>query len=236
MMYLWPQASSMLDFHHGFGVMTSPAHKSVPLGIKEGRKWAIDNEVYTRGFDPDRMEDALARLRPYIDTCLFVTVPDVVGDAAATIESWWRWCDDPLFRHWPLAFAAQDGIKVGDDCLYTGSDEDFTDWVMDKDINPEDDVACWEAQKEWRQQVGFFAFDWLFVGGTTEWKMGPALEIIKAAQKHDRPVHVGRVNSTKRMKFFQQAKVDSVDGTKAAYEPKVAYRRFLRVLAQPRLF
>jgi hypothetical protein len=40
---------------------------------------------------------------------LFVTVPDVVGDARATAERWSQWA--PLMSHLPLALCVQDGAE-----------------------------------------------------------------------------------------------------------------------------
>jgi hypothetical protein len=51
----------------------------------------------------------MLRYRPL---CLFVTVPDVVGDSSATIDNFWRW--SPHFTGWSLAFAAQDGQENHD--------------------------------------------------------------------------------------------------------------------------
>lgn len=59
--------------------------------------------------------------------------------------------------------------------------------------------------------------DWLFVGGTTEFKLSKTItDIIK---NKDRPVHVGRVNSNKRILHFYLAGADSVDGTTIIYQP-----------------
>jgi hypothetical protein len=44
-----------------------------------------------------------------IPGCLFVTVPDVVGDAAATARQWVRWQAASRRRGLPLAFVAQNG-------------------------------------------------------------------------------------------------------------------------------
>lgn len=62
--------------------------------------------------------------------------------------------------------------------------------------------------------------DALFVGGSTEWKMGRgALWCIAEAKRRGAWVHVGRVNTQKRIRHFQLADVDSVDGTATIYHP-----------------
>jgi hypothetical protein len=54
----------------------------------------------------------------------------------------------------------------------------------------------------------------LFVGGTTDFKLGPdAAELVRHAKREGRWVHMGRVNSAKRMTYAASIGCDSVDGT-----------------------
>lgn len=70
-------------------------------------------------------------------------------------------------------------------------------------------------------------YDALFIGGTTDWKMSEhADRLIRQAQRAGKWVHVGRVNSRKRIRHFQLIGVDSVDGTSIAYAPDKHYKRF----------
>lgn len=63
-------------------------------------------------------------------------------------------------------------------------------------------------------------FDVLFIGGTTEFKMGPAARrLINEAQDRGKWVHVGRVNSATRYRHFRKLGVDSVDGTFICFGP-----------------
>jgi hypothetical protein len=57
--------------------------------------------------------------------------------------------------------------------------------------------------------------DALFIGGSTEWKLGPSAEAL-VAQAKDRGkwVHMGRVNSDRRIRYSASIGCDSVDGTK----------------------
>lgn len=62
--------------------------------------------------------------------------------------------------------------------------------------------------------------DWLFVGGSTEWKMGAGAEaLIREAQSNGVRVHVGRVNSGARFRHFRALGCDTADGTFLAYGP-----------------
>mgnify|MGYP001592752891 CR=1 FL=1 len=73
-------------------------------------RWAMDNGAFS-GFDEGcfiRMIEQFAD----VPGCLFVTAPDVVGDAAATLTRWPFW--SRLIRglgHLP-AFVAQDGLRT----------------------------------------------------------------------------------------------------------------------------
>jgi len=104
MKFLTPSASAVDDV---FGVLTSPYHGSIPVGIKAGLKWAADNNAFTRGFKPNWFFSWLETMEPYKNNCLFVAVPDIVGDAIQTLDNWRHWAR--YFEGWPLAFVAQDG-------------------------------------------------------------------------------------------------------------------------------
>jgi hypothetical protein len=55
----------------------------------------------------------------------------------------------------------------------------------------------------------------VFLGGSTEWKLGPAAaSLIAEAKRRGKWVHAGRVNSLKRIHYFKSLGVDSIDGTK----------------------
>lgn len=73
-----------------------------------GLPWAADNGAYS-GFDAGayvRMLDRIAGRRP-----LWVTAPDVVGDARATLDLFGRWHHEIASRGLPAALVAQDGLK-----------------------------------------------------------------------------------------------------------------------------
>lgn len=72
-------------------------------------------------------------------------------------------------------------------------------------------------------------FDYLFIGGSTEWKLGAgALTCIRYAKSIGKPVHVGRVNSLKRTKHFMLENVDSIDGTSWVFAPDLFKKRITR--------
>jgi len=56
--------------------------------------------------------------------------------------------------------------------------------------------------------------DALFIGGSTAWKLGPAARsLVREAKRRDLWVHMGRVNSLKRIAYAAEIGCDSIDGT-----------------------
>lgn len=67
-------------------------------------------------------------------------------------------------------------------------------------------------------------FDCLFIGGTTEWKESiEARRVIELGLEQEKHIHVGRVNSLRRLRLFRD--VDTVDGTFIAFGPDQALPR-----------
>jgi len=68
--------------------------------------------------------------------------------------------------------------------------------------------------------VPWDSFDVLFIGGSTEWKLGPhARAVVAEAKAHGKWVHMGRVNSLKRLRYADAIGCDSADGTYLTYAP-----------------
>lgn len=77
------------------------------------------------------------------------------------------------------------------------------------------------------QDVPWDQLDALFIGGSDGHKLGPeAYALVKAAHRQGKWVHVGRVNSIKRIIQFFEA--DSWDGTSLAFRPYVYAREMAR--------
>jgi hypothetical protein len=65
-------------------------------------------------------------------------------------------------------------------------------------------------------------FDVLFIGGSTEWKLGPhARYFVSEAKARGKRVHMGRVNSNRRFQYAGHLGCDSVDGTYITFGPDV---------------
>lgn len=64
-------------------------------------------------------------------------------------------------------------------------------------------------------------FDVLFIGGSTEFKLGPvARDLAAEAKRRGKWVHMGRVNSERRWLYAQAIGCDSVDGTYLTFGPR----------------
>lgn len=142
-----------------------------------GGPWCADNGCFNdQRFSEDRWWNWLQRRAAEADTCWFATAPDVLGDAAATLERSRPWLPRIRSLGFPVAFVAQDGIE--------------------------------------RTDVPWGEFDWLFIGGTTEFKLGPvARRYVVKARRRGKRVHCGRVNSKKRYRYAEAIGCDSADGT-----------------------
>lgn len=70
--------------------------------------------------------------------------------------------------------------------------------------------------------VPWDSFDVLFIGGSTEWKLGAAARrVVAEAKAHGKWVHMGRVNSRERIQYADAIGCDSVDGTYLAFGPDI---------------
>jgi hypothetical protein len=73
-----------------------------------------------------------------------------------------------------------------------------------------------------RLEVPWPWFDVLFLGGSTAWKLGPAARALAAeARRRGKHVHMGRVNSLKRLRYAAAIGCGSADGTIVARAPDI---------------
>lgn len=78
-------------------------------------------------------------------------------------------------------------------------------------------------------------FDVLFIGGSTAWKLGEACRLIVAeAKRRGMWVHMGRVNSLRRMRYAESIGCDSADGTMLKYDPTRPVHRWGPTVAAER--
>lgn len=89
--------------------------------------------------------------------------------------------------------------------------------------------------------VPWDAFDVLFLGGDTNWKLGPqARDLTAEARSRGKWVHMGRVNSLKRLRYADHIGCNSADGTYLAFGPDTNLPKLLdwlrEVNSQPGLW
>lgn len=72
----------------------------------------------------------------------------------------------------------------------------------------------------------------LFLGGTTEWKLGPDAWAIVDRHRHDRWIHMGRVNSARRFRTARAMGCHSADGTFLTFGPDANLPRLLSWLEE----
>lgn len=89
------------------GRLTSPAAGNNLFGRDASAiPWAADNGCF-RGLNVPHFRRMLTRIRG--PGCLFLVVPDCVGDHPITLALWSAWRDECAATGHPLAFVGQDG-------------------------------------------------------------------------------------------------------------------------------
>jgi hypothetical protein len=149
--------------------------------------WGADNGAFT-GFDAELFLSMLERLRACdyaYRRCVFVAAPDVLE-------------------------RRPDGSVVGNAAKTL---EKFTRWAVV--IRAFGFPVALVAQDGLTiEATPWIEMDALFIGGSTEWKLGPEAEALAIEAKRNRKwVHMGRVNTKKRFRHAARIGCDSVDGT-----------------------
>lgn len=99
---------------------------------RSGWLWAADNGCFSATWDESRWRAWLELDHPR-SGCLFAVVPDVVGDACATLDRFGTFLPMMKRLRYPIALAAQDGLEdmavpwSSIDCLFIGG---TTEWKL----------------------------------------------------------------------------------------------------------
>jgi EAL domain-containing protein (putative c-di-GMP-specific phosphodiesterase class I) len=71
-----------------------------------------------------------------------------------------------------------------------------------------------------KTEIPWDAFDVLFIGGSTDFKLGQIVrDVVSMAKEKGKWVHMGRVNSQKRLEYATGIGCDSADGTYLIFGP-----------------
>lgn len=167
-----------LKYPKRLGMMIAPRERPDAGFVKTDQPYALDNGRFastTKGkpWSEEHFRDLCEKAVASDNKPLFITAPDVVGDAKKTIKEWGYWSRPNGWLknlRFPLAFVMQDGMTVGD-------------------IPPN--------------------ADWIFIGGSQKWKRANIYRICNAHPN----VHVGGINSPRRLWICHKSGAKSVDGT-----------------------
>ncbi len=191
--------------------------------LATGLPIAADNGAYT-GLDVPRFRAMLAWLTCLPrGRCLWAVCPDVVGDAAATLALFDEWCAEVRTAA-PVAFVVQNGQESlpvpwdGIDCLFLGGVPEC----------PRCRLVC---------RAGHCP---ACGGAPAEWKLGHAAFVLaEGAKRRGKWLHMGRVNSMRRLRLASAWGCDSADGSSYSRfhhrtltaRPDMSLERHLRHLA-----
>lgn len=175
------------------GLIDTPLQRKATLTEQAhdaGVAWCADNGCFSNRWDESAWWRFLEKNAHRAHSCLFATLPDVVGDARQTGIKSLPWIEPVKALGYKVAWVAQDGQEIHP--------------------LPWHDIDC------------------LFIGGTTEWKLGPhARNLAIEAKRRGKWVHMGRVNSGRRYRYALAIGCDSVDGTFLTFGPDVNLPRLL---------
>ena len=100
--------------NRSFGCLKTPrGGNSVETIVASGHHWAADNDAFA-AWSAERFQRMLTEIHRATDLSrfLWVAVPDVVGDAQATVNRWHEWYPQIEYLGLPAAFVGQDGLEL----------------------------------------------------------------------------------------------------------------------------
>lgn len=170
--------------------------------------------------------------------CWYGADNSMFGKGWPGFEAWFRWLKETVERY------------GAERCLFAvAPDEPFDayrtyhkslPWLLEiRDLGV---PAAFAAQDGCEHGLlpSWDEFDVLFLAGTTEWKIGQvALSLSWEAKSRGKRVHMGRVNSRKRLRIAESFGCDTADGTYFAFGPLINLARMgqwaAEIAAQPSL-
>jgi hypothetical protein len=153
------------------------------------------------------------------------------NDSSFNEEKWWKWLQNPSHNISSCVFATAPDVMGNAEATIKRSKP----WLSA--IRSLGYPAAFVAQDGSDEYPPPWAdFDVLFIGGTTEFKLGPvARELARQAKELGLWVHCGRVNSYKRLNYATLPypyglSADSADGTHLTFAPDINLPKVLRWL------
>lgn len=169
--------------------------------------WASDTGCFAGDFNESKYFGWLERMHSQRFTCLFATAPDVI----------------------PMRLEKQ-GInpnEAGKRTLERAAP--YLPRIREVGFR-----AALVAQNGMEHlELPWDTFDVLFIGGDNAFKLGQeAVALVAQAKLRNKWVHMGRVNSLKRIKYASQIGCDSTDGTFIKYGPAINIPKLLTWLSE----
>lgn len=206
------EIQAQLQAEPELGVLLTPdTHMEATLA--DFAEWGADNGCFAlkgRAFDAERW---LAWLDTLPRTAEFVAIPDVLN-----------WVPDPTGK------LNKDGspvlIPIGDAEATLALFPVYAARVRAMGFK----VALVAQDGLEDLDIPWAELDAIFVGGSTEWKLGlAAAQITREAKRQGKWVHVGRVNSKRRYRYAMDVmRADSADGTFLRFGPDLNTPALLR--------
>lgn len=143
---------------------------------------------------------------------------------------WWRWLRDrtEMYGRAQCAFATAPDTVGDAEATLRGS----LTWLAVIDfVGVPPSFVAQDGVRKYPPPWGFF--DILFLGGSDEFKLGPeGVWVTEQALERGIPVHMGRVNTRRRLRYAHSIGCTSVDGTLLAFGPDYHLPRLLGWLAE----
>jgi hypothetical protein len=118
----------MLSKPVGWGCITEYRRYGI-RPIKEGRHWIADNGCFSGSWDKHDWIIWLHKMLPYVDTCDFATLPDVMGDHKETLHRYAIHYHQVKEMGYKCAFVCQDGCEPKEipscDAVFIGGSTEF---------------------------------------------------------------------------------------------------------------
>lgn len=141
-------------------------------------------------------------------------------------DAWWRWLTKTVNRYGPdLCMFATAPDVVGDAQATLLESEPWLPRIRAIGV-----PAAFVAQNGCADDlIPWGSFDVLFLGGDDVFKLGPEARAVTAdALARGVPVHMGRVNSRRRLRYAEAIGCASADGTYIAFGPDLLLPDVLR--------
>lgn len=170
------------------GLLIQPSTAYLAQSLRHYRWWAADNGCFRQPIDNVRAATRWLQFVGNLPRAAFARCMFcVVPDVPFDMAKSWRMSEPWLYV--PRMLGMPVGLALQDGA----------------ELHEE----MWARSAEW---------DVAFIGGTTDWKVSQAaMECCQEAGIRHKGIHVGRVNSGKRLQRAYQFGADSVDGTFLAH-------------------